>query len=122
MNGGTFRAGFTTSQKQMAGNMGVVNATSNNYNDLANKPSINGVALAGNKTSEELNIIEDKTFVYTQAVSSDVWEIQHNLDKYPSIAIVDSGNSVVVGEIVYIDKNNVRITFTSAFSGKAYFN
>ena len=122
MNGGTFRAGFTTSQKQMAGNMGVVNATSNNYNDLANKPSINGVALAGNKTSEELNIIEDKTFVYTQAVSSDVWEIKHNLDKYPAVTVVDSGGSVVVGEIVYIDKNNIRITFASAFSGKAYFN
>ena len=122
MNGGTFRAGFTTSQKQMASNMGVVNATSNNYNDLANKPSINGVALAGNKTSEELNIIEDKTFVYIQAVSSDVWEIKHNLNKYPAVTVVDSGNSVVIGEIVYIDKNNIRITFTSAFSGKAYLN
>lgn len=27
-----------------------------NYNQLSNKPSINGVALTGNKTSEELNI------------------------------------------------------------------
>ena len=106
----------------MVGQMGVVNATSNNYNDLSNKPSINDVTLIGNKTSKDLGIIEDKNFVYTQAVSSDVWEIQHNLDKYPSITIVDSGNSVVIGEIVYIDKNNVRITFTSAFSGKAYFN
>lgn len=122
MNGGTFRAGFTTSQKQMTGGMGVVNATSNNYNDLANKPQINGVTLVGNKTSEELNIVEDKTFVYTQAVSSDVWEIQHNLDKYPAVTVVDSGGSVVIGEVVYIDKNNVRITFTSAFGGKAYFN
>ena len=122
MNGGTFHAGFTTNQKQIAGNMGIVNATSNNYNDLSNKPSINDVTLIGNKTSKDLGIIEDKNFVYTQAVSSDVWEIQHNLDKYPSITIVDSGNSVVIGEIVYIDKNNVRITFTSAFSGKAYFN
>lgn len=122
MSGGTFHAGFTPNQKQMVGNMGIVNATSNNYNDLSNKPSINDVTLIGNKTSKDLGIIEDKNFVYTQAVSSDVWEIQHNLDKYPSITIVDSGNSVVIGEIVYIDKNNVRITFTSAFSGKAYFN
>ena len=122
VGGGTFKTGFTSDQKQMAGNMGVVNATSNNYNDLSNKPSINDVTLIGNKTSKDLGIIEDKNFVYTQAVSSDVWEIQHNLDKYPSITIVDSGNSVVIGEIVYIDKNNVRITFASAFSGKAYFN
>ena len=27
-----------------------------NYNDISNKPSINGVTLSGNKTSEELNI------------------------------------------------------------------
>ena len=122
VGGGTFRAGFTSDQKQMAGNMGVVNATSDNYNNLSNKPSINGVTLVGNKTNEELGIICDKTFVYNQATSSDVWEITHNLDKYPAVTVVDSGGSVVIGEVVYIDKNNVRITFTSAFSGKAYFN
>ena len=122
IGGGTFKAGFTTNQTQLNGNMGVVNATSDNYNDLSNKPSINGVVLVGNKTGEELGIIYDKTFVYNQVTSSDVWEIEHNLDKYPSVTVVDSGGSVVVGEIVYIDKNNVRITFTSAFSGKAYLN
>ena len=102
--------------------MGIVNATSDNYNNLSNKPSINGVTLVGNKTSEELGIVCDKTFAYNQAISSNVWEIKHDLDKYPAITVVDSGGSVVIGEIVYIDKNNVRITFTSAFSGKAYFN
>ena len=122
VNGGTFRAGFTTSQKQMASNMGVVNATSNNYNDLSNKPSINGVILVGNKTGAELGIVNDKNFVYVQATSSDIWEITHNLNKYPAVTVVDSGGSVVIGEIVYIDKNNIRITFASAFSGKAYFN
>ena len=29
---------------------------SNNYNDLQNKPSINGVTLVGNKSSENLGI------------------------------------------------------------------
>ena len=106
----------------MVGQMGVVNATSNNYNDLSNKPSINGVILVGNKTGAELGIVNDKNFVYAQATSSDIWEITHNLNKYPAVTVVDSGGSVVIGEIVYIDKNNVRITFTSAFSGKAYFN
>lgn len=122
IGGGTFKAGFTTNQTQLNGNMGVVNATSDNYNDLSNKPSINGVVLVGNKTGEELGIIYDKTFVYNQVTSSDVWEIEHNLDKYPSVMVVDSGETVVIGEIVYIDKNNIRITFTSAFSGKAYLN
>lgn len=122
IGGGTFKAGFTTNQTQLNGSMGVVNATSDNYNDLFNKPSINGVVLVGNKTGEELGIIYDKTFVYNQVTSSDVWEITHDLDKYPAVTVVDSGGTVVIGEIVYIDKNNIRITFTSAFSGKAYLN
>lgn len=122
VGGSTFRAEFISDQKQMTGNMGIVNATSDNYNNLSNKPSINGVTLVGNKTSEELGIVCDKTFAYNQAISSNVWEIKHDLDKYPAVTVVDSGGSVVIGEIVYIDKNNVRITFASAFSGKAYFN
>ena len=112
VNGGTFNVG----------NMGVGSGSSKDYDVLYNKPSINGVTLEGNKTSEELNIVSDKEFIYTQSTSSDVWMIQHNLNKYPSVTVVDSGNSVVAGEVIYIDKNNVRITFTSAFSGKAYFN
>lgn len=122
ISGGTFNVGISNNQKQLVGQMGVVNATSNNYNDLSNKPSINDVVLVGNKTGAELGIVNDKNFVYAQATFSDIWEITHNLNKYPAVTVVDSGGSVVIGEIVYIDKNNVRITFTSAFSGKAYFN
>ena len=122
ISGGTFNVEINNGQKHLVGKMGVVNATSNNYNDLSNKPSINGVILVGNKTGAELGIVNDKNFVYVQATSSDIWEITHNLNKYPAVTVVDSGGSVVIGEIVYIDKNNVRITFTSAFSGKAYFN
>ena len=122
ISGGTFNVEINNGQKHLVGKMGVVNATSNNYNDLSNKPSINGVILVGNKTGAELGIVNDKNFVYVQATSSDIWEITHNLNKYPAITVVDSGGSVVIGEIVYIDKNNIRITFASAFSGKAYFN
>ena len=122
ISGGTFNVEINNGQKQLVGKMGVVNATSNNYNDLSNKPSINGVILVGNKTGAELEIVNDKNFVYVQAISSDIWEITHNLNKYPAVTVVDSGGSVVIGEIVYIDKNNIRITFASAFSGKAYFN
>ena len=122
ISSGTFNVEINNDQKQLVGQMGVVNATSNNYNDLSNKPLINGVILAGNKTGAELGIVNDKNFVYVQATSSNIWEITHNLNKYPAVTVVDSGGSVVIGEIVYIDKNNIRITFASAFSGKAYFN
>lgn len=64
----------------------------------------------------------DKTFVFTQASAEAVWEIQHNLGKYPSVTTVDSADTVVVGSVEYIDLNNLTITFSAAFSGKAYLN
>lgn len=67
-------------------------------------------------------IVNDKNYIHNQVVASGTWQIQHNLDKFPSVSIVDSGDNLVVGEIKYIDLNNVLITFTSIFSGKAYFN
>ena len=97
-------------------------SSATSYTELANKPSINNVILEGNKTSAQLGIVDDKTYVYTQTTSTAVWNIQHNLNKYPSVTVVDSGGSVVVGETVYIDNNNIQITFSFVFSGKAYCN
>lgn len=121
-NQATFNTQFVTNQKNIIGNMGVVNATSNNYNDLNNKPSVNGVILVGNLTNESLGILEDKNFVFNQNVASSLWEINHNLNKFPSVTVVDSGNNIVIGEVIYINENNLQISFTSPFSGSAYLN
>lgn len=121
-NSATFRACLNTNQQSFVGDMGIVNATSNNYNDLNNKPSINNVVLVGAQTSQTLNIIEDKNFVFSQNISSDSWYISHNLNKFPSVSVVDSGNNIVIGEVIYIDENNLQILFTAPFSGKAYLN
>lgn len=65
---------------------------------------------------------KDAHFVFTQSIPESIWEITHNLGKKPSVTVVDSGDSVVVGEVEYINLNSVRLTFAGAFSGKAYFN
>lgn len=65
---------------------------------------------------------EDKTYVYSQTTATKTWDIEHNLNKYPSVTVVDSGNNAVIGEVTYIDKNNVRVNFNAAFSGNAYLN
>lgn len=62
------------------------------------------------------------TYIHTQSSPSDTWIITHNLEKYPSITIVDSAGSVVEGEEKYISKNEIHIFFSSSFSGKAYLN
>jgi len=64
----------------------------------------------------------DKTYVYTQTSPSELWVIQHNLDKFPSVTTVNSNNVVYYGDIVYIDTNNLTIEFSAGFSGKAYLN
>jgi len=74
-----------------------------------------------------LSSLSDKTYVHKQQSAASVWTITHNLNKYPSVTIVDSGFTVVYGEIEYLSKNQLQVTFKegnqlSAFSGEAYLN
>ena len=64
----------------------------------------------------------DKHFTFTQSTATDTWNITHNLGKFPSVSVVDSGNTIVYGNIDYIDNNSLTITFSAAFGGKAYMN
>lgn len=63
-----------------------------------------------------------KSYTFTQLTPISVWLITHNLNKKPSVTIVDSANSVVVGEISYLDNNSLLVSFSSGFSGQAYLN
>ena len=64
----------------------------------------------------------DKTYVHSQAAPSAVWVVHHNLSKKPSITVVDSADTVVIGEVEYIDTNTARLKFIGAFAGRAYCN
>lgn len=70
----------------------------------------------------ELELSGDKEYVYTQSTAVDTWEIEHSLNKMPSVTVVDSANNVVCGDIQYLNPNKIRIKFSGAFSGKAYLN
>lgn len=92
------------------------------YNQLVNKPSINGVVLEGDKSLADLGIYNFNGYTFEQGIASDVWVIQHNLNKHPSVTIVDSAGNEVIGHVHYDDLNSVTIFFCSPFSGKAYLN
>jgi len=62
------------------------------------------------------------TFIFNQGVPSTTWNITHNLGKFPSITVIDTGNTVVTGEYNYTSNTNVILTFSAAFAGKAYLN
>ena len=50
------------------------------------------------------------------------WTVTHNLNKYPSVTVIDTANSVIIGQIEYNSVNQLTITFKSATNGKAYLN
>ena len=64
----------------------------------------------------------DASYEHIQASASDTWTIVHNLNKYPSVTIVDSANDEVEGNVNHMSKTQLVITYSSPFSGKAFLN
>lgn len=64
----------------------------------------------------------DLSYTHNQIAASTTWTINHNLNKFPAISVVDSGGNVVAGDYQYVDPNTIVLNFTVAFSGKAYLN
>ena len=70
----------------------------------------------------QLSSQQSPTFTFNQIVASTTWVINHNLSKFPSITVIDTAGTVVTGEYTYTDNNNVTLTFSAGFAGKAYLN
>lgn len=69
-----------------------------------------------------LSSTTDANYEHDQSSPQTVWQISHGLNKKASAVVVDSADSVIVGDILYLDNNNLTITFNSSFSGYAYLN
>ena len=78
--------------------------------------------ITGISPNQVLNLVYPLSarHVHTQATVATTWTINHALGGYPSVSIVDSSKTVVVGEITYTSTSQVVVNFTSAFSGFAY--
>ena len=62
------------------------------------------------------------TYTFTQPTPSDTWVVTHNMNKFPSVSIVDSAGNIVEGDTIYNTLNSCTLNFQGSFSGKAYFN
>lgn len=78
--------------------------------------------LTNSTIMENSSSTPDKAFVYEQNEASNVWKIEHGMDKYPSVSIVDNEDCLMIGDVHYVDKNNIEITFGTDFAGKVYLN
>ena len=67
--------------------------------------------------------VKPLTFVFTQGTVSNVWDIEHNTDTFPSVEVVDTQETSILGfQIEYINSNRLILTFILPFAGKAFLN
>jgi hypothetical protein len=57
---------------------------------------------------------------FVQGSAAATWVIDHTLGGKPQVTIVDSADTHVFGEVQYNSNTQVTVTFSAAFSGKAY--
>ena len=62
------------------------------------------------------------SYIHEQPTPSASWAINHMLNYFPNVTVVDSAGSDVVGSISYVDQDNLVITFNAPFGGKAYLS
>ena len=63
----------------------------------------------------------DKTEIVTFN-NTNVVNVTHTLNKYPSVTVVTTANDIIYGEVQYLTTSTLTITFTNANSGKVYLN
>lgn len=107
----------------------VVQVTTPTYSTINVSPSQGGArgpqGIQGIQGIQGLSAsIAQIAYVHTQGVSSSVWNITHNLNFYPNVTTMDSSYppAICEGEIEYVNRNTITVTFTSAFSGTAYLS
>lgn len=82
-----------------------------------------GVASAGRISTGGGGVTpQTATYIHNQLLATDVWVIEHNLGRFPSVTVVDSTRREFEGEVKYDNERRLRITFSAAFSGQAYLN
>ena len=73
-------------------------------------------------TIDSAGLISDARLSHHQATAASIWTITHNLGKNPSVSIVDSAGDECEGEVRHISVNELVVSFSAAFTGRAFLN
>jgi hypothetical protein len=92
-----------------------------------NNPHNTTAHQVGAYTQAEVNalvagITGDKHYAHTQSSPATTWTIVHNLNKIPSITVLDNGRNVITGDVTYPDLNTAIVAFGIGIFGTAYAN
>ena len=78
------------------------------------------VNLLAVRTGAVPSIAVVRRYTHTQASANTTWAIVHDLGGKPSVTIVDTSDTHVVGDVTYNSETSITVSFTAAFSGYAY--
>ena len=78
--------------------------------------------IKGNLEVDGVISANTKTFVFDQIIPSKTWSINHQLEKFPSVTIVDNAGNEVIGDIKYDSNKHLTVSFSTEFSGRVYLN
>lgn len=76
----------------------------------------------GLRVAPGANIATDAHFEFVQATPSASWVVAHNLNKLPSVVLLDGTGGEVFADIVHVDSNNLTVNFGTPQTGKAILN
>lgn len=61
-------------------------------------------------------------YEWNQSIELSTWTIPHNLNRHPSVTVVDTTGRKVEPDIQYIDSNIIQVIHGAPYAGKAYLN
>lgn len=61
-----------------------------------------------------------RRYTFHQEAAASSWVITHTLGGKPQVTIVDSADTVVIGDVTYNSNSQITVSFTAPFSGYAY--
>jgi hypothetical protein len=94
--------------------------------DIAPTPPSDGQVLVWDATTgryePRAGATGDLHYVHVQSTPAASATIVHNLGKYPAVVVVDSAETVLVGDVTYLDLNRVFVDLGVPFPWTAYLN
>ena len=84
--------------------------------------SQDGTPTSVSATLSQLGDVVSPQYHYSQPSPSNAWVINHGLNGYPDIRVVDTAGNLLMGQVAYITANQVTVQFSAALVGDAYLS
>ncbi len=78
--------------------------------------------VVGGTAGTQQTTTQATTFAYTQNTPAIVWDVVHDLNRYPSVTVVNTEGQVVQPDITYVSSNEIKISFAFPYTGSVYLN